>query len=140
MLQRRKSPAEAIEFRPSSPVRAETVLSKKEQSMSITTDSAANAGAKALRARLQFMENVAADLRRETDSLKGAIVKLQRDRSEAEACAKFWRDAADASCAMEARYKSTVLGLSHALADLKLAEADLDADRASPFADDLARS
>lgn len=30
---------------------------------------------------------------------------------------------------MEARYKSTVLGLSHALADLKLAEADLDADR-----------
>ena len=97
--------------------------------MSISTGSAANAGVKSFRSKLQSLEEVNADLQRQTDSLKGAIAKLRQDRDEAEASARFWRDAAEASCAMEARYKSTVLGLSHALADLKLAEADFDADR-----------
>ncbi|RBP01064.1 hypothetical protein DFR50_1599 [Roseiarcus fermentans] len=68
-----------------------------------------------LRERLAFVEQERADL-------------FQRVK-EAEASAIFWRDAADASKAMEARYKSTILGLSHQLADLKLAEADVDADR-----------
>ena len=78
---------------------------------------------------MQSLEDLNLGLQRQTDSLKAAIVKLQRDRDEAEACAKFWRDAAEATSSMEARYKATVLGLSHALADLKLAEADVDADR-----------
>ena len=68
-----------------------------------------------LRERLAFVEQERADL-------------FQRVK-EAEASAIFWRDAADASKAMEARYKSTILGLSHQLADLKLAEVDVDADR-----------
>lgn len=108
--------------------------------MSIATVSTSDASAKALRAKLHSVENVNASLQRQTNSLKEALAKLQRDRDEAEACTKFWRDAAEASNGMEARYKSTVLGLSHALADLKLAEADLDADRdaATPALRDLA--
>lgn len=100
-----------------------------EQSMSIATHATPEASAKTLRAKLQSMEDLNASLQRQTELLKAAIAKSQRDRDEAEGCAKFWRDAAEASSGMEARYKSTVLGLSHALADLKLAEADLDADR-----------
>jgi hypothetical protein len=101
--------------------------------MSIAIRTASSASAKALRVKLQSMEDVTAGLQRETESLKAAIANLERDRNEAAASAKFWRDAAEASCAMEARYKSTVLGLSHALADLKLSEADSDADAASPL-------
>lgn len=97
--------------------------------MANATDSTPDAGAKTLRAKLQSLEDANLGLQREIDSLKAATAKFQQDRREAEASAKFWRDAAEASSAMEARYKSTVLGLSHALADLKLAEADLDADR-----------
>jgi predicted component of type VI protein secretion system len=97
--------------------------------MSNATDSTPDASAKTLRAKLQSMEDINAGLQREAESLKAAIAKLRQDRNESEACAKFWRDAAEASSGMEARYKSTVLGLSHALADLKLAEVDLDADR-----------
>ncbi len=97
--------------------------------MSIATDSTPDTSAKTLRAKLQSLEDLNLGLQRQTESLKAAIAKLLRDRQEAEACAKFWRDAAEVSSGMEARYKATVLGLSHALADLKLAEADLDADR-----------
>jgi hypothetical protein len=97
--------------------------------MSISTGLAANSSVKSFRAKLQSLADVNADLQRQTESLKMGIAKLRQDRDEAEASARFWRDAAEASCAMEARYKSTVLGLSHALADLKLAEADFDADR-----------
>jgi hypothetical protein len=97
--------------------------------MSIAADSTSNASAKTLRAKLHSVEGANASLQRQTESLKVTVAKLQRDRDEAEACSKFWRDAAEASNSMEARYKATVLGLSHALADLKLAETDLDADR-----------
>jgi len=97
--------------------------------MPISTGSAPNVSVKAFRLKFQSLEHVNADLQRQTESLKTGIAKLRQDRDEAEASARFWRDAAEASSAMEARYKSTVLGLSHALADLKLAEADFDADR-----------
>lgn len=100
-----------------------------ESNMSIATVSTSDASAKTLRAKLHSVEDANASLQRQTELLMAAVAKLQRDRDAAEACSKFWRDAAEASSGMEARYKSTVLGLSHALADLKLAEADLDADR-----------
>ncbi len=82
-----------------------------------------------LHAKIRFLEEINAGLQRKIDGLTRAFAEREGHIERAEACAKFWRDTADASRAMESRYKATVLGMGHTIADLKLAEADLDADR-----------
>ena len=90
----------------------------------------------AVDAKLRFLEEANALLQQKLAEAEAA--RAAADRSAADALrlalesdksATFWRDAAESSQAMEARLKATILGLGHALADLKLAEADLDADR-----------
>lgn len=82
-----------------------------------------------LHAKIRFLEDINAGLQRKVDGLTRAYAEREGLIERADACAKFWRDTADASRAMEARYKATVLGMGHTIADLKLAEADLDADQ-----------
>ncbi len=72
-----------------------------------------------------------AALEAERRKLAGVQVELTdalRRTGEAEANAKYWRASADAARAFEFRYRDTIIGMGHALADLKLAEADLEAD------------
>ena len=95
-----------------------------------------------LAAKLRLVETRNADLSAKVAGLEAALAaekaKLAgtqteladalRHEGEAHANARYWRDAADAARALESRYRDTIVGLGHALADLKLAEADLEAD------------
>lgn len=67
-------------------------------------------------------------MRREVENFSAHCQVLARETFDAEARAKFWRDSFDACRMRELRYRDTIIGMGHQLADLKLELCDVDAD------------